>query len=52
MCSEGWSYDTSLIDGVCPKCGEDTVGGESVSGCLWSPVLCDECHDAPCDGSC
>ena len=52
MCSDGWNYNDDEVDGVCPVCGTPTVGGHAQSGCTHSPVLCDECGDAPCDGSC
>jgi len=52
MCCDGWKYDESEINGVCPKCGTPTVDGKAVEGCNYSPVICDECGDAPCDGSC
>lgn len=51
-CSEGWSGRSIDIDGVCPVCGEPTINGCAPSGCGYSPVICDECGSAPCDGSC
>ncbi len=35
-----------------PACGAPTVGGEAYDICAWSPVACEECGYAPCDGSC
>jgi hypothetical protein len=52
MCSDGWNYPESEVDGECPDCGEATVGGEAPAGCFWSPVACKTCNDRPCDGSC
>ena len=52
MCSEGWNYKDSEVDGECKSCGEPTVDGVAQSGCDWSPVICKECGDAPCDESC
>lgn len=52
MCCEGWSYEDVEVNGVCPKCGEPTVDGGAQSGCHWSPTICEECGDSPCDGSC
>lgn len=40
------------IDGKCPDCGEDTVGGLAVFGCAYSPIICATCGHAPCDESC
>jgi len=55
-CCDGWYYTEEELTHVevkpCPKCGEDTVDGQAVSGCNWSSVSCEECGDAPCDGSC
>jgi len=36
----------------CPDCGEETVDGESKEICLYSPVLCETCGNAPCDAIC
>lgn len=52
MCSDGWEYEDSEVDGECPDCGVDTVDGVSQSGCNHSPVICETCGDAPCDQSC
>lgn len=52
MCSEGWYYRDEEVDGECPKCGTPTVDGEAQSGCHWSSIECEECGDAPCNGSC
>ncbi len=52
MCSEGWYYQESEINGECPECGTPTVGGIAYEGCCWSPVSCELCGYAPCDGSC
>lgn len=48
----GSECETKEPDGVCPVCGEDTVDGESVNKCSYSPTLCDVCGYGPCDGSC
>jgi hypothetical protein len=52
MCSDGWHYAESEINGECPDCGTPTVDGYAVSGCHYSPTHCKTCHDSPCDGSC
>jgi hypothetical protein len=52
MCSDGWDLGRENVNGTCHKCGTDTVDGQAVEGCNWSPVLCEECGDAPCDLSC
>jgi len=36
----------------CPDCGYDTINGESTEICGFSPVECNTCGYAPCDGSC
>jgi len=50
MCCDGWESDESCINGKCPECGEPTVDGYAPEGCNWSPVMCETCGDAPCDG--
>lgn len=50
MCCDDWDLGTP--NGECPDCGEDTVDGEAAYGCGYSPVVCDTCESAPCDGSC
>lgn len=52
MCSEPSGYKESEINGMCGKCGEDTVDGDAYYKCHWSSAECDECNHAPCDGSC
>lgn len=50
-CCDGWDYGTPV--GECPNCGAPVDSdGTAVSGCHWSPVLCETCGDAPCDLSC
>ena len=49
-CCDGW--DLGEPNGECPKCGADTVDGQAATGCNYSPVICKECGDAPCDLSC
>lgn len=52
MC-DGWSSDSSEINGECPECENPTVvDGAAPSGCNYSPIVCDTCGYAPCDGSC
>ena len=50
MCADGWDYGEP--NGECPHCGEPTVDGVAATGCLHSPVTCETCGAAPCDGSC
>jgi hypothetical protein len=53
MCCSGIEWEPEeLPDGECPVCGEETRGGEAYRQCHYSPVVCDECNWAPCDGSC
>jgi hypothetical protein len=52
MCCERQGADPKLVNGICPDCGTDTVGGESTEICGYSPVECKTCGDAPCDQSC
>ena len=52
MCCDGWDLGSENINGTCPDCGTDTVDGQAVDGCNYSPVLCKTCNDAPCDLSC
>jgi hypothetical protein len=48
-----WSGEQRVKAGECPRCGADVdKDGQSLEVCWCSPVLCDECGDAPCDGSC
>ncbi len=42
----------SLVNGECEHCGAETVDGCSTDICNYSPQLCQECGDSPCDGSC
>lgn len=51
-CCDGWSSDESEVNGECEECGGKTVNGSAASGCCYSPVVCDTCGYAPCDGSC
>ena len=50
MCCDGW--DEGEPNGECHKCGTPTVDGVAATGCNYSPTLCDECGDSPCDLSC
>lgn len=50
-CDYVW-FDFNDMDGVCPDCGRATHEGKCVCRCLSSPVECDTCGAAPCDGSC
>lgn len=52
MCCEPQGADEKDVNGVCPKCGDPTVDGDSTQICGYSPVDCEECGCAPCDGSC
>lgn len=52
MCCEPSGYKKEEINGACDKCGADTVDGLAFEQCGYSPVLCEECGNAPCDGSC
>lgn len=53
MCCDGWCLEKGEVaNGICPECGEETLDGVATSGCNYSPVICDTCGDAPCDGSC
>lgn len=53
MCSDGWNLrEEGEVNGECPECGTDTVDGAAVTGCNYSPVVCERCGWAPCDQSC
>lgn len=52
MCCSPNDYKKTEIDGTCPECGEDTVDGAAFISCSYSPIECDVCGFAPCDGSC
>lgn len=55
VCCDWWDIakeENLEINGVCSYCGEDTINGRANTGCNYSPVVCDECGSAPCDGSC
>lgn len=51
-CSDGWSTPISDINGECPDCGHPTIDGDAASGCFYSPVECQTCGHAPCNGFC
>lgn len=46
-----WSKD-EVVNGECESCGEPTIDGEAEEQCSYSPVVCEECEYAPCDGAC
>jgi hypothetical protein len=47
-CNEG-----SIPVDVCPECGNPVdEDGDSTMICSYSPVECETCGWAPCDGSC
>lgn len=50
MCGE--ENDVSEPDGVCPECEAETIDGIAIKNCFYSPIICEVCQDAPCDGSC
>jgi len=54
MCCDGWDntkYAKEVL--VCPDCGAETdEDGEALTGCHYSPTLCETCGDSPCDDSC
>ena len=52
MCCSNTYYEVTEINGTCPTCGVDTVDGRAFDICDYSPVLCETCGSAPCDGSC
>ena len=51
-CCDGWSSNSTDVNGECPECGMPTVDGMAAYGCSWSPVVCKTCGYKPCDGSC
>lgn len=51
MCCDGWNYSDE-INGECPDCGCPTSEGVAATGCNYSPIDCETCKTAPCDGSC
>ena len=52
MCCNPIDFTRDDIDGVCPDCGQPTVGSSAFEQCGDSPVCCDTCGYAPCDDSC
>lgn len=57
MCCDGWDYYSENYKAEdiakCLDCGGDVNSdGYAMSGCNYSPVLCETCGSAPCDGSC
>lgn len=53
MCCEPWGGVPSEGDkGSCKSCDAETYDGQSADICGYSPTLCEECGDAPCDESC
>lgn len=53
MCSDGWYPDEGEeVNGICPDCGGETIDGYAPYGYNYSPIECETCGDAPCDGSC
>jgi hypothetical protein len=51
-CCASSEFKCEEINGSCPVCGEPTVDGDAYESCFYSPVACEECGNAPCDGSC
>lgn len=53
-CSDIWDYRKrpDKPTGECSECGEPLYDGEPGASCTYSPVACETCGDAPCDGSC
>lgn len=52
LCWGAIPYNELEINGECPDCGADTIDEEAVEVCGYSPVICNTCGYAPCDGSC
>jgi hypothetical protein len=52
FCADGWSSFVWEVNGECPECGMRTVDGQAAHGCNYSPVECETCGHASCDGSC
>ena len=57
MCCDGWDYYSENYKAEdiakCLDCGGDVNSdGYAMSGCNYSPVLCETCGSAPCDQSC
>lgn len=52
MCCDPWDFRDEAV-GHCPECGAEVdEDGNAVEGCYYSPVVCEVCGSAPCDGSC
>jgi hypothetical protein len=52
MCCDNRT-DNPKKAGVCPDCdGDVDADGDSLDICNYSPVVCETCGNAPCDGSC
>lgn len=52
MCCSNTDFEKKDINGECLDCGQPTVDGQAYDNCSWSPVECETCGWAPCDGSC
>jgi hypothetical protein len=52
MCCEPRGPSVGKVHGECPDCGADTIDGEAINQCGYSPTECDTCGSAPCDQSC
>ena len=51
-CCSGHSSYIEEINGFCHDCGCLTVDGKAITGCSYSPVICETCGASPCDQSC
>ena len=53
MCCEPLGNKELYEGDFCPTCEAAVdVDGRSITICGYSPVQCEDCGDAPCDGSC
>lgn len=52
-CFGAMEYEDNEPHSLCKDCGAGVdEDGVSVSICVYSPVSCQTCGDAPCDKSC
>ncbi len=51
-CCSDERYNKNGVKGVCEECGGETMDGESIEICFYSPEECKKCGWSPCDQSC
>lgn len=51
-CACPFSYNKGEVNGVCPKCGAETVDGLAYDNCEYGDKVCDECLHLECNEDC